>query len=580
MTLRARFTLVKRNLLEGRRHLAFASVGLIVGTATLVFFLALAKGVREGVVNRLYPVNQVELQPEIVRLLGLGIEVPSRLDRATIEAIKSLPGVVAVYPKQRSKFQAKLWGGEEIFGYRIHVEAFFDGLEPSLIREELAETEARVLGPADLDKACLVDSDCGKQGFCKEGRCYRPTYYSSFDDLGDVTGCQSDKDCLPGERCKERLCVPTCASGTQCPKGLECVSSLCLATCKRDEDCKPGEVCDEGGHCRRLQCRLQSPKDQYSSNPLVLRGRIKGSDKPCPEGTYCATPNVLESEGFCTAPIPVILSPFLMEVYNSVAATALGLRRLSGLEVALGITFTMLFGESFFVEDERVEKRVIRRARIVGFSPKAMEFGVTMPLQYAKRANAALRGRSEAESYTSLIVETRRNEDIPALVDDAKVLGLTLAPRSEEARKAANVLTVFTIVFSMISVVILAISAINITHTFLMLVSERRMEIAIYRAVGATLWDIRLLVLLEAAVLGLFGSLMGIFGGVILSRVANIVLSSVLETIPSSPKDIFLFSPWIVLLAAFLGVSFALLGAYVPARRAAGTDPATVLTQG
>ena len=178
-----------------------------------------------------------------------------------------------------------------------------------------------------------------------------------------------------------------------------------------------------------------------------------------------------------------------------------------------------------------------------------------------------------------MIVQTHRNEDIPALVDDMKVLGLVLAPRSEAGRKAANVLAVLTSVFGGVSLIILLISAINISHTFLMLVSERRREIAVYRSVGATALHIRLMVSGEAFVLGVCGGVAGNIFGWLATRVANMVAVPVFQKIPGSPSDLFSFSPMVFVGSLACAVVFALAGAQVPSARAARTDPATVLSQ-
>ena len=591
MTLSSGIALVRRHVTRSRSHFLFAGVGLVVGSATLVFFLALSAGIRERVLNRLYPVNQVELQPETVRLFGLGIEVPVRLDRATMKAMSHLPGVVGVFPKQRSKFPARLWGGRDVLGYEARLEAFFDGIEPGLIRDELRATEQSVLGPEDLGVPCRADGDCGSGATCRGERCRRATYWDAFRDQGGRLACGSDTGCLPGEACLRGSCGVRCDASTPCGAGRVCVGAECRRACVGVSDCEAGEACvttPAGGACRRLACRLANADVQLHDDVEALRGDVAPfADAPaaslpghCPEGTYCATLNTRSVDGACEAPIPVIVSPFLLDVYNSVAATAMGLSRLSGLEVVLGVRFAMLYGESYFAADAQVEKREVRRARVVGFSPKAMDFGVTAPLGYVERANAFLRGRDSASEATSVIVETGRNEDVPSVVEDAKVLGLTLAPRSEEGRKAANVLLVLTIVFAMVSLVILGISAINITHTFLMLVTERRQEIAIYRAVGATLLDIRLLILGEAAALGLLGGVGGIGAAWALSRGANALAAGLLEHVPGSPSDLFVFGA--LAIAAGLGCSvlFALVGAFVPSRKAARTDPATVLSQG
>jgi len=569
MTTRSGLALVRRNITRSRSHFLFSSVGLVVGTATLTFFLSLSIGIREKVLNRLYPVNQAEFQVETVRVFGMGIEVPARLDKASLKALSSLPGVRKVYPKQRSKFQAKLWGGREVIGYQARVEAFFDGIRPDLVQDELRETENGVMGP-------------------ESGRA---TYWDSFLDMGGVVTCEGDDGCPPRESCLRGQCAKPCGEDGDCSRGELCAEGECVHACPDGDECNPGEVCVDNGSrdvCTCLPCRLDNARLQFGPDWEALRGTITPSDdiaghdlpRRCPDGTYCATPNVLEREGHCEAPIPVILSPFLLEIYNRVAATALGLRRLGGLEVLLGVRSAILFGESYFVADEEVGKRVVRRLRVVGFSPKAMTFGVTMPLPYVEKANAMLRGRDDASEYTGVIVETERNEDIPALVDDARILGLTLAPRSEEGRKAANVLMILTLVFAMVSAVILVISAINITHTFLMLVTERRTEIAVYRAVGATLVEIRGLVLAEAAWLGIIGGAVGLISAWLVSRLANVMAAGVLSRVPGSPGDLFVFSPFVVAVGLGCAIVFSLVGAYIPARTAAGTDPAEVLSQG
>ncbi len=590
MTPRAQVGLIARFLGRSRGHFAFAGVGLVVGSATLAFFLALSLGIRERVLNRLYPVNQAELVVETVRLFGLGIEVPSRLDEASMAALRALPGVTGAFPKQRSRFQAVLWGGREVIGRDARVEAFFDGLDPALILDELRASEIEVMGPEHPGTACSTDVDCGSGGRCDAGSCLRRTWWDAFRDPGGRLACRADAGCPPGYACSGGRCAVPCGEG--CPANSTCVLGECLRACANDAACDPGEAClgtAMGRACQRLSCHLDDARKAESDDPDVLRGTVvpppgkassEGVPERCPAGTYCATDSVLVASGACEAPIPVLLSPFLLEIYNRVAATALDLRRLSGLEVLVGVPFAMKYGESYFVADDSWERRAIRRCRVVGFSPKAMDFGVTMPLAAAQRANAMLRGRDAASEFTSVVVTTARNEDLPRVISDAKVLGLVPAPRSEEARKAANMLLILTLVFALVSLVILGISAINITHTFLMLVTERRVEIAVYRAVGARLLDIRLLVLGEAAALGVLGGVAGVAVAWALGQGVNVAAASILGRVPGAPADLFLFTPGVVLAGLACAVLFALLGAWVPAGRAARTDPATVLSQG
>lgn len=577
-------------MLRSRRHLVYASVGLVAGTATLLFFLGLSAGIRERVLNRLYPVNQIEFQTEKVRIFGLGIEVPSQLDEAALSVISARDDVRKVFPKQRSTFQARLWGGADIFGSPFRVEAFFDGIDPNLVFDELQASETSVLGVEIRDTECSNDRDCGPGAGCDARRCVRDTWWNRFVPTEMAVVCQDDHGCPPGKACVDSICMRPCESPeTDCGPGMKCVDSACRKTCDGPEaDCGAGRVCSREGVCTRLECVLSSASDQMADEISPAEGHVTGVHfgRPvdilpdtCPKGTYCATESLLTRNGFCERPIPVLLSPFLLDVYNDVAAGALGMRRLAGLEVVLGIPFTMMFGESYFARDEPSANRVVRRCFVTGFSSKAMDFGVTMPLGDAVAANAMLRGRENASVFSSVIIETNRNEDIPALVDDMKVLGLVLAPRSEAGRKAADVLAVLTMVFGGVSLIILLISAINISHTFLMLVSERRREIAVYRSVGATSAHIRLMVSGEALVLGISGGAAGDLVGWLFSRLANSLAAPMMHKIPGSPSDLFQFGPGIFAGCLACAVLFALAGAQVPSARAAATDPATVLSQ-
>ena len=115
----------------------------------------------------------------------------------------------------------------------------------------------------------------------------------------------------------------------------------------------------------------------------------------------------------------------------------------------------------------------------------------------------------------------------------------------------------------------LALAAIIIINTFLMNVSERRRQLAILRAVGATRGQVVRMFLVEALVLGILGTalgcLLGAGGGYVLMR-------GVIGLYTSSPPPI-AFSPLSFLPAAALGPTVAMIAACFPALRAATVSP-------
>jgi putative ABC transport system permease protein len=126
-----------------------------------------------------------------------------------------------------------------------------------------------------------------------------------------------------------------------------------------------------------------------------------------------------------------------------------------------------------------------------------------------------------------------------------------------------------------LSVSSLVAGAFLILNAFLMSLGERRRQLAILRAVGATRAQVTRLLLREAVLLGLAGSVLGLGLGFLLSIGLRAVMASMLVvTLPALRSNL---EPFVI--AFVLGPGIALLAAYVPARRAARRSPLPDLLQ-
>lgn len=602
------------NIRRNKRSFALASVGLTVGVATFTFFLSLGAGIQEGVLNRIYPVNRIEVEPASVGVVGLRTTLldADALGPAMVTQLESLPGVVSVYPKMRARLQARLWGGKALFGHALRTEAFVDGMRPTLVHEEAQSLEdvdekhrrhkIRRPLPCAQDEECPLGQECGDEGAC------RPVeYWSRFTHTPTAPWCEGKGEterCPEGQQCLQGQCRAPCGGEATCEEGAGCAPlpgctgaacpTVCLPGCRQDGDCPITHECTrlgtETGTCQRLACRLDVRGAQSSDRPGDSRGRVMSrcangvspSDPTCeplrcPGTSYCAAHNVTTDQGACELPLPVMLSPFLIEVFNSSVASSLGFQQLDGVDALLGARFRVHLGGSYFSDSLPRKQQVVKTAEVVGFSSKALDFGLTLPLETVRDLNTRFKGKDAARSYNTFILETRKNEDVSGLIAELEARGFTLSRKSQDARKAADLLFILTVVFGLISTVIMGVAAISITHTFLMMVSERRHEIGLMRALGATRGDIRALVLGEAAAVGVFGA---ITGGVVsygLSRLANTAAAGMLERVPFRPEDLFQYDWRILVGAVIFAVVFAILGALAPARRAARLDPARVL---
>ena len=323
MRWRRAWSIVLANVRRDTRAFALSSFGLIVGVATFTFFVSLGLGIQDRVINQIYPVNQVEVEPATIGVVGLRQAVidAEDLGEGMVDALSELPNVTGVYPKMRSRMQARLWGGKSMFGHDMRTEAFFDGIEPSLVQSELQRNERVVDKRAQAalrpPEACKQDEECPLgQGCSEEGLCQRVEHWAYFQDHGMPVPCIDDAPCLGGERCVRGLCRAACDEEAPCAEGLSCIEGSCARVCARDGDCPKTHHCVsevESGPsvCAWTPCELASVNLQYAGSPDQVRGRVVGrcangaepgsetcEAMPCPMGTYCAGTQVNLTTGY------------------------------------------------------------------------------------------------------------------------------------------------------------------------------------------------------------------------------------------------------------------------------------------
>jgi putative ABC transport system permease protein len=114
----------------------------------------------------------------------------------------------------------------------------------------------------------------------------------------------------------------------------------------------------------------------------------------------------------------------------------------------------------------------------------------------------------------------------------------------------------------------IVVSALGIFLSLSVLVAERRREISILRAVGASRRQIEALVLWEAGLIGLIGSILGLIAGLVLAAVLSYVIN-----VSFFGWTIAWATPWRFLVALpFMVVGAALAAGYGPARQASRLD--------
>lgn len=149
---------------------------------------------------------------------------------------------------------------------------------------------------------------------------------------------------------------------------------------------------------------------------------------------------------------------------------------------------------------------------------------------------------------------------------------MALSPTMVMAEFTEKFLSNSTQILMVIAFLVIVVAAISILVSIYNSVSNRRREIAVLRALGATQSRIVSLICAEAALIGLVGGIAGIFVGHLLGAVG----SAYLRTRVGQGINWVAVSPW-ELVYLLVVVTLAALAGLVPAMKAYKTDVATNL---
>jgi putative ABC transport system permease protein len=160
--------------------------------------------------------------------------------------------------------------------------------------------------------------------------------------------------------------------------------------------------------------------------------------------------------------------------------------------------------------------------------------------------------------------------------------GFQVQEPSARAQQFDSISRVYTLTANVSSVFALFIGMFIIYNTFQIAVAQRRAEIGILRALGATRRQIRTLFLGESVVAGLFGSILGLLAGIAIARAMTGYIGSLLGEIYGIAQKAGEISanPWLMAFAVVLGVITSVIAAIIPARSAARVDPVQALQKG
>jgi len=169
-----------------------------------------------------------------------------------------------------------------------------------------------------------------------------------------------------------------------------------------------------------------------------------------------------------------------------------------------------------------------------------------------------------------------------AAVRQALGPGLEVDPPSGRTRDFQSLLGVYNLAIKVSSAFALLIGMFIIYNSFSIAVTQRRSEIGILRALGATRGKIRTLFLLESAVSGAVGSLIGIGLGIAFAHSMTGITGHVMTMmlgVRQNAQEAYI-DPQLLAVAFAVGVATSMLAGFIPAHNAAAVQPVHALQKG
>jgi putative ABC transport system permease protein len=209
----------------------------------------------------------------------------------------------------------------------------------------------------------------------------------------------------------------------------------------------------------------------------------------------------------------------------------------------------------------------------------ASAFGGNLAVMDVYAAQLAFgRGRT----FDRIDLAVKRGMDVAEVQRKLSALlgpGFEIQPPASRGRQAETMLQGYGVMVSISSLFALFIGVFIIYQSFAIAVTQRRFEIGLLRALGATRRQVQRLFFIESGVLGLAGAAAGILLGVLIARATASAMSGLASDLYGVARQTGAVPtrPGILAVAAVVGIATSVLAAMLPARTASCIDPVQAL---
>jgi ABC-type antimicrobial peptide transport system permease subunit len=226
----------------------------------------------------------------------------------------------------------------------------------------------------------------------------------------------------------------------------------------------------------------------------------------------------------------------------------------------------------------RIEPMIIPVSTVAQFSTAGL--GGSPTEIFAAMSSGTLFSQTEdasGKTFSQVTIDFDPKVMYKAIRDSVEALGFRTFSFAAEFEQIQRVFLYFDLALGVVGLIALITASLGIVNTMVMSITERRREIGVLKSLGADELDIRGLFLVESGVIGVLGTVAGLFFGWIITRIVSAVAQAYMRSEGIPVMDLFALPIWLILIALGVGVGVSVLAGFYPAARAARVDPVEAL---
>ncbi|WP_454963448.1 ABC transporter permease [Filifactor alocis] len=228
-------------------------------------------------------------------------------------------------------------------------------------------------------------------------------------------------------------------------------------------------------------------------------------------------------------------------------------------------------------DKKKFKQHPVKAVGVLETSSGSMGYQVMMDYDYLSKILEEVQSArgdrpqtSKKKSYDEVAVYVKDVKDVKSVLESIREMGFETYSPQDWLNQVEEQGKLIQGILGGIGAISLLVAAIGITNTMIMSIYERTREIGVMKVIGANLKDIRNLFLLEAALIGVSGGVIGVMFSYLISFAINKLLTSffVENMMGTEGSDLSIIPFSIVILAIVFSTAIGVLSGYYPANRA------------